>query len=450
MPTSPTPPRTDATLAHQRRLLGRTNFERISPGKYAVADFELSRMAALLADLGEPQLATPCVHVAGSKGKGSVATAVSAALAAGGARCGLFTSPHVHHFEERVRIGGEFLPAAAWEAAFGAVWPAVDRMDAEGRRATFFEIVTAVAWLAFRGQSCDAAAVEVGLGGRLDSTNLCRPLVTVVTSISRDHGQLLGDSLSQIAAEKAGILKPGVPCVSGAEGEAAAVIEARAAEVGCPLWRLGREIELTGSAADPMRPREVSVRTPAGSRAVPVALPGRHQERNAALAAAALDLLPESLRPTPEEASAGLASLACPLRVEVVGERPRVVLDAAHNGASVAALVAAVSEVPAARRWLVFGTSSDKHVEDMLAELRGAADRVVVTAYSTNPRALPADELATQARAALGQDVEVAADPAAAVALLRREAGPEDLVVCTGSFYLAGEVRELLAERPLG
>lgn len=439
-----------AAPGHVQRLLGRVNFERVSSEKYRVEDFELSRMAALLSLLGEPQLATPCVHVAGSKGKGSVASAVSAALTAGGLRTGLFTSPHVHTFEERIRIGDRFMPAGVWDAAFTEVWDAVDRLDGTGRAATFFEITTAVAWCAFRREQCDVAVMEVGLGGRLDSTNLCRPAVTVITSISRDHGHLLGHTLDKIAAEKAGILKPGVPAVSGAGGVAAEVITRTAASVGASLWTLGTEVQLTPSGGDRMAPRTARVQTPGGERELPVVLPGEHQERNVAIAAAALERLPDALRPSAEAVRQGFASLRCPLRVEVVSRRPRVVLDAAHNGASVAALREAVGgSVRGGRRWLIFGTSRDKHVGDMLEQLRGFADRVIVTAYSTNPRALSAEDLAADAERVLRQTVEIAPDPMAAVRMVRKDVSEADEVVVTGSFFLAGEVREHLTAEPL-
>ena len=444
MTAEPPPDRTPTIDSYLDRLHGRINYERRMPGKYAAADFKLDRMAALLRSLGDPQLQTPCVHVAGTKGKGSVATAAASVLTAAGTRTGLFTSPHVRHFEERIRVDGGYPPVGILEAAFGEVFAAVEELDASGDHATYFEIATGLAWCVFRAAGCRVAVMEVGLGGRLDSTNLCRPLVCCVTSISRDHAKLLGDTLRKIAAEKAGILKAGVPVVSGAGGPAAGVIRARAADLGCRLWTLGDQIRAVPSQVDPLLPRAVDVRTPRGVWRLPVVLPGRHQEWNAALVAGVLDSLPEDLRPGQDAATRGLGSLSVPLRIEVVRRRPLTVLDAAHNGASVAALRAALKRTPRARTWLLFGTSGDKHVEDMLRELEGFADRVLVTAFVKNPRAVPAGELAGRVRQAWGGDVTSAETPAEALRLIEAEIAGDDLLVVTGSFFLAGEARELL------
>lgn len=455
-PPLATPPvRTPGLQAAIDRLFDRINYERVSPGKYQLADFELSRMSALLAELNDPQQATPCIHIAGTKGKGSIASLIASVLTAGERRTGLFTSPHIHYFEERVTVGQQWPNPAELEASFQDVWNAVERLDSQGRYATYFEISTALAWDLFRRAQCDIAVVEVGLGGRLDSTNICNPLVTAITSISRDHSKLLGDTLPLIAAEKAGIFKPGIVAVSGATGEAVDTIDGIAHEVGCELWMLDREVTFETQPADPLERRELNVTTP-NSRfeKLPVILPGRHQDRNAALVAAICDRLPDHLRPDINAMRAGMAGVVCPLRIEVMSTEPLVILDAAHNGASIAALLDVIRSVPAKQRWLIFGTSKDKHLGDMLAEFaqptsdsQALFDHIIVTEYQNNPRALETNKLAASAGKALGDIVTTAKTPQAAIEHVLERASRDDLVVVTGSFFLSGEVREHLIEQ---
>lgn len=438
---------TDAAAADLDWLFGRLNFERLGRGGYSLGDLKLERMRRLLAELGDPQLATPCVHVAGSKGKGSVVHAVDAIARAGGYRVGRFTSPHIDQFHERIAIDGEPIGDDALHAAFAEVRPAVERLDADDHAATFFEIGTALAWVAFAAHRCDLAVMEVGLGGRLDSTNLCRPLVTAIVSISRDHGQILGHGLDQIAREKAGIIKRSVPVVVGelppeAMGEVARVADEHSASV----WAVGREIRYEAAVEDT---RSLEVTTPAGRSAVRQTMAGQHQSDNLAVAVAIAHRLrdAEPAFDLPDGTIASPAAAAdVPLRIETVSERPRIVLDVAHNGASVEALLAAVPE-PDGRSVAIFGTSNDKHVDEMLAAMRGRFDAVCLTEYSTSPRALPIGELAAAAAAVLTCRTEVCPTPAAALDAALDKLGDADELLIFGSFFLASEIRSLLAER---
>lgn len=446
----PKPP--ERTVALQNsidRLFERINYERVAPGKYDGSNFELSRMGNLLARLNDPHLATPCVHIAGTKGKGSTASLTASVLAAAGYTTGLFTSPHIHDFEERVTVNRTWAEPAVYEQSFAAVWAAVEQMDETGEHATYFEITTALAWDVFRRTKCDIAVVEVGLGGRLDSTNLCSPLVTAITSISRDHSKLLGDTLAAIAREKAGIYKKDVPTVSGVDRNTSAVVQDIAKTVGCELWQLGREIAFDDPVSEPLATHCIAVTTPRRvHEQVPVALPGPHQSRNTALVVAICDLLNESFPIRDDDLQSGLANADCPLRIEVVASRPTVVLDAAHNGASIAALVETLRPIKANKRWLIFGSSRDKHVDDMLDQLASRdgeerfADEVLITEFSTNPRALPCPDLAALTRASLGEPVRVVESPTIAIETALREASVDDLIVVTGSFFLATEIRE--------
>ena len=440
---------------HLDWLFGRLNYERLSPGNYSLGDFKLDRMRELLDALGNPQNGRPCVHVAGSKGKGSVVHLVDAAVRGCGYRVGRFTSPHIERFHERIAIDGEPIADDALAAAFDRVRPVVEHLDAgDGPKLTFFEIGTALGWVAFEQAACELVVLEVGLGGRLDSTNVCDPLVTAIVSISHDHGQLLGDGLDEIAAEKAGIIKPGVPVVTGPlPPEAAEVVTAIADEHDAPLWSVGRAIgvrrERTGSDA-PEHGGPVTIFTPDEDITVPVVLPGTHQRDNLVVAVGVLMKLRKWKYELPSSAiAAALATVSLPLRAEVVRQSPLIVLDVAHNGASVAALLATVPALRGpnqdGRLFAIFGTSSDKHVDEMLAEMRGRFDRVFLTEYSTNPRALRLAELEALASRLLDCPTTVTATPAASLAAaIACLTDPGDALLIFGSFFLASEMQSLL------
>lgn len=436
-------------------LYGRINYERVSQSDYTASMFKLERMAALLERCGRPHLDVPALHIAGTKGKGSTAVMAASMLQAAGHRVGLFTSPHVHRFEERLTVNGQGPSCEEFVELLAEVRAAIaqlERLDPEWSP-TFFEITTALAWLYFVRRRAEIVVLEVGLGGRLDATNLCRPLVTVITSISRDHTHLLGDTLEQIAREKAGIIKPGVPVISGvADDPARGVIAGIAREREAALLELGRDIRLSGLSVDstavtgePMH-WSMDVSTPwRVHSAVHAPLPGEHQAHNTALALAAIDALADhGLFLSPTHVAAGLAAVHWPLRIEVLGRRPLVIADAAHNDASIAALLETLRGIEARRRILLFGASRDKHVDDMLRLLCGRFDDVVLTQYSSNPRALSAGDLATRAAAAGLSGCHVRQSARSAWELARSLAAPDDLVCATGSLFLAAEVRELV------
>jgi dihydrofolate synthase/folylpolyglutamate synthase len=441
----------DEALAH---LYGRINYERVPQHDYTTSMFKLERMSALLELCGHPELGIPAVHIAGTKGKGSTAAMTAAMLQAAGFRVGLFISPHVHRFEERMTVNGAGPTPEEFVELYGEVREFVQRLEGRGTdwSPTFFEVTTALAWLFFACRGAELAVLEVGLGGRLDATNVCRPLVTVITSISRDHTHLLGETLEQIAREKAGIIKPGVPVVSGVTEEPArSVIRSVARERRALLLQLGKDVHLSELSAAPSDPdglprSRMTVATPWRVHPeVQSPLPGRHQARNTALALASVDALADAgFDVEPEMVRTGLAAVDWPLRIEVLGRRPLVIADAAHNDASIAALLQTLRDLPARRRVLVFGASRDKHVDDMLRLIRGEFDDVILTQYAGNPRALSASDLAGRAASAglVGFRVESSARSARDLAMSL--AAPEDLVCVTGSLFLAAEVRELI------
>ncbi|NDC53932.1 MAG: bifunctional folylpolyglutamate synthase/dihydrofolate synthase [Planctomycetia bacterium] len=443
------PTRAEALAWLDRRL----NYERVPPGQ---GTFALARMRDLLGALGSPHERVPVVHVAGTKGKGSTTAMLAAILGAAGHRVGRYLSPHVHALEERIAVAGRPISTAALREAFAAVMPVVEALDRRaarraGRGPTWFEVLTAVALVHFARARVDVAVVETGLGGRLDATNVTRPVLSVITSISLDHMALLGDTIGKIAAEKAGIIKRGVPLVSGATHPAARrVIRAVAARRRAPLCELGRDFTATAVTAPatvrrPLGTLALRLRLPGGSdeRTYAVGMPGRHQADNAALAVVAARRLDALGIAAPERAiAAGLRSTALPARVQVLSRRPLVVVDAAHNAASMEALVETLAAPLAALRprVLVFAASADKQIDRMLRAAAGRFDHVVVTRYATNPRAAEAEFLVAACRAARIGPVEAAGSPADAVARARRIAGREGLVCVAGSFFLAAEI----------
>jgi dihydrofolate synthase / folylpolyglutamate synthase len=436
-------------------LFGLINYERVAPSSTISRDFRLDRIRALLEALGSPQERSPAVHIAGTKGKGSTAAMLSAMLVAGGIRTGLFTSPHVHKFEERMTVNGDRPSPEEIVSFTETVRIAADTLSHTTGFGppTFFEVTTAMAWLFFQSRQAEIVILETGLGGRLDATNVCRPILTIITSISRDHMHLLGETLPEIAAEKSGIIKPGVPVISGV-GDAAArrVIARVAVENLAPLVQLGETLHLRNAHErtlfEPASPGMWTgdVETPTRTYArISAPLAGAHQLTNAALAVAALDRLRlQGVSIDDGIWESGLRRVQWPLRIEVLRRQPLVIVDAAHNDSSIQALLETISGIPARRRHLIFGTSRDKDVDAMLQLLSGQFDEVVLTRYVSNPRAHAVDLLADAAQNRDFRGFATRPDPPSAWELVEARAHDDDLICVTGSFFLAAEFRELL------
>ena len=441
-------------------LDSRVNYERQSPtGPGGNGSFSLARMRRLLALIGRPHDAFEVVHVAGTKGKGSTVAMIAAILGEAGLRVGRYLSPHVHRLEERIAVDGRPIPEADLLRSFAAVVPAVERLDAAAlrrgtRMPTWFEVVTAVAFDHFARTKVDIAVLETGLGGRLDATNVSRPAVSVITSISLDHMAILGPTVRHIATEKAGIIKRGCPVVCGARDPAARkVIVATAQKRRAPLRLVDRDFTVAHAPAagsTPLAGDTLLLRAGSGSgakQAYPLSMAGRHQADNAALAVMAIGELRRRGFRIPEQAvRAGLAAVHLPARIERIADRPLVILDAAHNVASMESLVETLRPLHAATaargapRVLLFAASADKQIEEMLACCRGQFDRVVVTRYLTNPRAATTERLVA-ACAAAGLPVPTTAQsPAEALAIAKQLAGARGLVCIAGSFFLATEI----------
>ncbi|HET6441407.1 MAG TPA: folylpolyglutamate synthase/dihydrofolate synthase family protein [Phycisphaerae bacterium] len=430
-------------------LFGATDYEKMQRVRYNADTFSLDRMGALLGALGSPERRFRSVHVAGTKGKGSTAAILHALALEGGLRAGLYTSPHLVDIRERIRVGREDIPAEALRALVADAQPHVDRMRAAGDPPTFFEIFTALAFRHFADEAVDLAVVEVGLGGRLDATNVLRPDVSVVTSVSMDHTHQLGRTLESIAAEKAGIVKPGVPVVCQPQRpEAMAVVERAAQDARAPLTLVGRDVTYTWAPAERAGIR-LAVRTPhAAYDDLFLPLLGEHQAVNAATAIAAAERAgPLAERLTPERVRGGLRRVHWPGRMELVPGRPDLLLDGAHNRASMERLMEGLAQhFPGRPRVFVFASAADKDVDGMLAVLaeKGGGAPVVFT-RTDNPRAADPVDLADSFRARGGRGAETAVDTPAALEAARKRVARGGLVVVCGSLYLVGEVKALVS-----
>jgi dihydrofolate synthase/folylpolyglutamate synthase len=459
---------TDREAAEQF-LHARIDYERGKEIPYGKRDFKLDRMVRFLARLGNPHVGVNIVHIAGTKGKGSTAAMVAAILSAAGYRTGLYTSPHLLRVEERMRIDGEEVSAEAFFDLIERVRPVVAELDEHAAAEipsshgpTYFEVVTAMALVYFADRRVDWAVLEVGLGGRLDSTNVCLPAVSVITSISFDHMRQLGNTLSAIAAEKAGIIKPGVPVISGVTNpEARDVIRSIATERGCKLRERGVDFDAAaapGSNGDARASaidfRQCGARDRLELAGVPLPLLGSHQVANAAVALATIDELRAQNWDIDDDAiRRGLARLQLPARVQLVGSRPTVVLDVAHNVASVGALLESLeSSLISRRRILLFATTRDKDARGMLELLLPRFDEIILTRYQVNPRGIPVEELAAIAaelqpgNGSHAQAIRQIPLPETAWQTARELAGPEDLIAITGSFFIAAEMMRLVGE----
>jgi dihydrofolate synthase/folylpolyglutamate synthase len=428
---------------------GRIDYEK-KPAK--PGDLKLDRMRALLKLLADPQDRLRIVHVAGTKGKGSTSAMLASVLRAAGYRVGLFTSPHLCDVTERIQVDGVPIAHEELAARMEEVASAVAKLEASSnpqRDPTFFEIGTALGFLHFICRRVDVAVVEVGLGGRFDSTNVCLPILSIITSISYDHIAQLGATLERIAFEKAGIIKRGRPVVTTAEDPAWGVIARIGQERKAPIISLGHEFTFQYVSKPYPRRSLVQVRGEHSWPAMELGLYGKHQAVNAASVIAAIEQLRHQGLPVPESAVIqGLASVNWPARLEVIGERPLIVLDCAHNVASAQALVDTIAESfrVAGKKRLIFAISSDKQVPEILDVLASRFDEFYVTRYANNPRCVPPEQIAEILKG-IDPRLRVSVIPSALEALTRAktDSTAEDLIVISGSVFLAGEIRAILS-----
>jgi dihydrofolate synthase/folylpolyglutamate synthase len=434
-----------------RRLLS-LGKELAAPRQARVQKFDLANITALAEYLGSPHCASPCAHVAGTNGKGSTAALLDSILRAAGLHTGLYTSPHLQRINERTRIGGEEISDDDFASSFARIEEAIETMIASGALAahpTYFECLTAMAFDAFARAEADFTVYEVGMGGRLDATNIVTPEVALITQIDFDHEDYLGHSIEQIAAEKAGIIKPGGWVVSAAERpEARAIIARRAAELDARLIEIDGAYSVSNLRAEAGR-YCAAVASTHSSKMISLELPlfGRFQVRNAVTAIAAARLLAERGFPVDDDAIArGIASVEWPGRLERLSERPAIYVDGTHNPAGARELVAFWEEHFTRRRiLLVYGAMRDKAVDEIAGQLFPLASTVVFT-EPRQARAISARVLA-EMTGHLAPRFEVISDPASALERAIEMARPEDVVFATGSLYLVGDLRSYWKRR---
>ncbi len=426
------------------RIMGMVDYERPATIPGGRARYDLERIGALLEALGNPHLGIPTVHVAGTKGKGSVTAMAASMLEAVGYSTGLFTSPHLHTFRERIRVGGRPIPEDEFAWLVEELWPAVEEMRLSGHgRVTVFELLTAMAFCCFRERGVDAQVIEVGLGGRLDSTNVVQPLACGITSLGLDHTEVLGDTLAEIAAEKAGIIKRGVPVVCAPQRPEALRVVRDACEAQQSCLTLGGEDVRWSLESATLDGQSFTLETPRGTHRLAIPLLGAHQLENAAVAVGLVEALADSgLHVGREAVEEGLRRVEWPCRLEVLRRSPLLIADGAHNPHSAARLVEAVrSLVPGRRLTLVVGVSRNKDVDGVAYELSRLSPAEVVATRSRHPRSAQPELLAREFEA-YGAAARTADSVAEAVDEATAAAAGDDVVLVTGSLFVAAEARE--------
>ncbi len=429
-------------------LFGRTDYEKQTRLSYNVTTFNLHRMERLLALVGKPHKKIQTVHIAGTKGKGSTATMLAKMLEANDYKVGLYTSPHVVSLHERIVVNSEMVNTSEMLGLMNRIYGPVEKMAATDHP-TFFEIMTALAFMHFVDKKVDIAVIETGLGGRLDSTNVIKPKVVGITSLSIDHQHQLGDSIDSIAREKAGVFKRGVPAITvQQEPSAMRVLKTQATAVKAPLSVTGTDIDFSyrfETSREHGPHTRVCLTTPTSKfEHLRVPLHGKHQAINCGLALAMLDKLKSSgYKIDNEKATEGLNSVSLVGRMEMICDDPRIMIDAAHNAASVHALMHAIGQnVPYDSMVAIFGCNSDKDAAGMLRELQYGADKVIFT-RSNSVKAMPPENLAEMYGEICGKMCQTAPALGEALRLARSAIGKEDLICITGSFYLIGEAKTL-------
>ncbi len=448
------------------------DYEKLISYQYNASTFSLDRMVKMLEYVGNPHKSFPSIHITGTKGKGSTSIMMSTILEHAGLRTALFTSPHLIDLKERIQINHQNISEYEFTSNLNEFRPYIQHLRETEPSAspTFFEILTAIAMLYFKKRQVDIAVLEVGLGGRLDSTNVVIPQVSVITNVGLDHTAILGNTLSSIAYEKAGIIKQGVPVVSAVETpEALSVIERTCKEKNARLYLLGRDIWISECG---MRNADLSpnpkvqspkseIRNPKSERGLlckiktwrhtypDIFLPlvGTHQAKNCAMALGALEIMREqgTISIDDETIRNALTQVHCPARVEVIGKNPLIILDYAHTVDSMRFLrISLLENFKFHKLILILGFAQDKDLDNILNEIVTIGDAIIVT-RSKNPRAAAPEDLYQRIEKLCGKHAEILDNTQDAVVAAKRMASKEDLICVTGSAYVAGEAMQALS-----
>jgi len=428
-------------------LFARTDYEKEEHVRYNVTTFSLERMEKLLSLLGDPHKKINAVHIAGTKGKGSTATMLAKMLEANGYTVGLYTSPHLVHLHERIAINSQMINESEMLKLLNRVHGPVEKLAKDDDPPTFFEILTAIAFLHFADRQIDIGIIETGLGGRLDSTNVISPKVVGITSLSIDHSGQLGATLDRIAMEKAGVFKKGVPAVTVQQDALAMdVLRAQAVATKAPLSVTGADIDFSyrfETSREHGPHTRICLTTPTSKfEHLRVPLHGKHQAINCGLALALLDKLKSAgYKIDSEKSAGGLLQVTLAGRMEIICQDPRIMIDGAHNAASIRALIHAIGQnIPYDSMVVIFGCNSDKDVLGMLTELQYGADKVIFT-RSNSSKAVSPQNLGDMYTELCGKMHQTASTLGEALQLARSAVGREDLMCITGSFYLIGQAK---------
>ena len=431
-------------------LLEQTDFERMRVVQYDEDTFKLDRMRDMLDELGNPQEQVQMVHVAGTVGKGSTIEMLTSMLRGNGYAVGKYTSPHLIDIRERIVVNDEMISEEEFTEIVAEVVAAAKKRSLTP---TFFELITAVSFKYFAEKAVDIAVIETGLGGRLDSTNVINPILTLITQIDLDHTHILGDTLEEIAKEKAGIFKKSTPAISCQQNEAVVnVLRSSAEETMCDLELLGDEIEfslrfVTSNQGVPQN--RICVITPETQfMHTPVPLKGAQQARNCGLALAAICKL-KTLGFNFEDAALyeSLGKSVIDGRMELAWDKPKILIDGAHNPSSLQSLIKCIgAHIPYDSMVCVFGCCADKDVNGMLRELSLGADKIIFTKSHGNPRAAEPRTLQRQFAEISGKMTQIADTLGEALEIAARATNRDDLICVTGSFYLVGDAKKHLAE----
>ncbi len=428
-------------------LYERTDYEKEKRLRYNITTFNLSRMENLLSLVGNPHKKIPTVHIAGTKGKGSTATMLAKMLEANDYVVGLYTSPHLVHLHERIRVNDKMIRESEMLGLLNRIYAAVEKI-AKTDEVSFFEIMTALAFMHFVDVDVDIAVIETGMGGRLDSTNVIRPEVVGITSLSIDHQSQLGETIGSIAKEKAGVFKRGVPVITVEQDpEAMRVLKSEASAIKAPLSVTGSDIDFSQrfETSREHGPHTRICLTTQTSKFEHLRVPlyGKHQAINCGLALAVLDKLKSSgYEISDEKATVGLYDVSLTGRMEMICDDPRIMIDAAHNAASIRALIHAIGQnIPYDSMVMIFGCNSDKDVKGMLNQLQYGADKVIFT-RSKSAKAMSPEDLAEMYTEMCGKMCQSATSLGEALRLAKSAVDREDLICITGSFYLIGQAKK--------
>jgi dihydrofolate synthase/folylpolyglutamate synthase len=424
------------------------DYEKIPHISYASPDYNLKHVEYLLQSLGKPHLHTRAVHIAGTKGKGSVAAMIAQVLTISGYNTGLYTSPHLHTFRERIRVNGNLISKAEFASLMTKLKPYVERVkrNPDYQRLTFFEVLTVLAFVYFRQKQADFQVLEVGLGGRLDATNVVKPDVCVITPVSLDHTEILGDTLGRIALEKAGIIKPGCFVISAPQAEEVSkVLNDVCHRQDAELIQVGKDI-IWHSATSDLHKQSFMVGGKRGVYHITIPLLGDFQVENASTAIAALEVLSsQGFDISMENIIRGLAKVDWPGRFQVLNHKPIILVDGAHNVASMKRLVWNVRKYfHYERLFVIFGAPVDKDISGTARELASLSPRVIVT-RSSHPRAASPDTISAKFDGS-GIKPQVAENVCEALALALSMAKDNDLILVTGSLFVVAEALDYSAK----